>query len=107
MGRSIKRRRNIKARSGGKDTIKSAVKSKSSVAEIPIELEVDHSKYDSSNPLILPSNKNVDGVKDRKSDVQSKKKPKKVLSLKKKKKLQKVLDRKKRIQDVSLNIYVN
>ncbi|XP_015783986.1 probable ATP-dependent RNA helicase DHX37 [Tetranychus urticae] len=101
MGRSIKRRRNIKARSGGKDTIKSAVKSKSSVAEIPIELEVDHSKYDSSNPLILPSNKNVDGVKDRKSDVQSKKKPKKVLSLKKKKKLQKVLDRKKRIQDRS------
>lgn len=65
-------------------------------SKVVIELNIDESKYDQSNQLVLTS----ESRPKLKKNVISKAKKKK-LSKKKEKKLKKVLERRKKLQDVS------
>lgn len=67
--------------------------------KVEVQLDVDKSKYDESNPLVLPTRSDA-SVPRADTDVVGKTKKKK-LSKKKEKKLRKVLERKRKLQDVS------
>lgn len=73
--------------------------------KIQIEFEVDESKYDEFNPLIL-SDKSDAAKKEKNIRAKNEEIKKQLLSKKKKKKLEKILERKNRKLNVS-RLFVN